>query len=84
MAKKVPNSEVAFQNPLLKKENNLTQHIINFYYNEMRDVGTNELVHEISNNVVCETGKASDQSAHKCSLIRAFASHLNILGVLSC
>ena len=35
--------------------------------------------HEISNNVVCVTSKASDQPAHKRSLIRAFASHLNIL-----
>ena len=38
--------------------------------------------HEISNNVVCGTSKASDQDAHTRSLIRAFASHLNILGVL--
>ena len=38
-----------------------------------------EPVHEISNNVVCATSKASDQPAHTCSLIRAFASRLNIL-----
>ena len=30
--------------------------------------------HEISNNVVCATSKASDQPAHMRSLIRAFAS----------
>ena len=36
-------------------------------------------LHEISNNVVCATSKASDQPAHMCSLIRAFASLLNIL-----
>ena len=36
-------------------------------------------VHEISNNVVCVTSKASDQPAHMRSLIRAFASCLNIL-----
>ena len=37
--------------------------------------------HEISNNVICATSrfKASDQPAHTCSLIRAFASRLNIL-----
>ena len=35
--------------------------------------------HEISNNVVCATRKASDQAAHTRSLIRAFASRLNIL-----
>ena len=35
--------------------------------------------HEISNNVVCATSKASDQPAHMRSLIRAFASRLNIL-----
>ena len=36
-------------------------------------------VHEISNNVVCSTSKASDQPAHMCSLIRAFASRLSII-----
>ena len=35
--------------------------------------------HEISNNVVCATSKGSDQPAHTRSLIRAFASRLNIL-----
>ena len=34
--------------------------------------------HEISNNVVCATSKASDQLAHTRSLIRAFASRLNM------
>ena len=38
-----------------------------------------EPVHEISNNVVCATSKASDQTAHTHSLIRAFASRLSIL-----
>ena len=38
-----------------------------------------EAVHEISNNVVCATSKASDQPAHMRSLIRAFASRLSIL-----
>ena len=37
----------------------------------------------ISNNVACATSKASDQPAHMRSLIRAFASHLNIVWVLS-
>ena len=36
-------------------------------------------VHEISNNVVCATSKASDQPAHTHSLTRAFASRLSIL-----
>ena len=40
---------------------------------------TLEPVHEISNNVVCATSKASDQPAHMRSLIRAFASRLSIL-----
>ena len=35
--------------------------------------------HEISNNVVNVTGKTSDQPAHTRSLIRAFASRLNII-----
>ena len=36
-------------------------------------------MHEISNNVVCATRKASDQPAHTRSLIKAFTSHLSIL-----
>ena len=39
--------------------------------------------HEISNNVVCATSKASDQPAQMRSLIRAFASRLDFLGLLS-
>ena len=38
-----------------------------------------EAVHEISNNVVCATSKASDQPTNTHSLIRAFARRLNIL-----
>ena len=34
---------------------------------------------EISNNMVCVTSKASDQPAHSRSLIRAFASRLDII-----
>ena len=40
---------------------------------------TYEPGHEISNNVVCATSKASDQPAHMRSLIRAFASRLNTI-----
>ena len=36
-------------------------------------------IDEISNNVVSATSKASDQPVHMRSLIRAFASGLNIL-----
>ena len=42
------------------------------YYN-------NEPWHGISNNLVCAISKASNQPAHMRSLIRAFASRLNIL-----
>ena len=42
-------------------------------------IRVNEARHEISNNVVCATSKGSDQPAHTRSLIRAFASRLNIL-----
>ena len=34
--------------------------------------------HEISNNMVCATSNGSDQPAHRRSLIRAFASRLNM------
>ena len=43
---------------------------------------TNEPQHEISNNMVHVTGKGSDQAVHTHSLIRAFASRLNFLGLL--
>ena len=39
--------------------------------------------HEIYNNVVCATSKPSDQPAHTRSLVRAFASRLNILWIMS-
>ena len=39
--------------------------------------------HDISNNVVCATNKASDQPAHMRSLIRVFAGRLNILQMFS-
>ena len=39
--------------------------------------------HEISNNVVYATSKGSNQPAHKCSLIRASASRLSTLSLLS-
>ena len=39
----------------------------------------NEPRHEISNNVVCATNKASDQPVHTRNLTRAFVSRLNIL-----
>ena len=49
----------------------------------MQHVHINEFIidsqHEISNNVVCATNTDSDQPAHTRSLIRAFASHLNII-----
>ena len=35
--------------------------------------------HEISNNMVCANSKGSDQPAHTRSLIRAYASRLDIL-----
>ena len=52
-------------------------------FNEMQRNSTYEPRHEISNNVVCATCKGSDQPAHSRSLIRAFASRLNILWLLS-
>ena len=49
----------------------------------MQGVIIYEPVHEIFNNVVCAISKASDQPAHMRSLIRAFASRLSILWLLS-
>ena len=39
--------------------------------------------HKNSNNGVCTTDKGSDQSTHTRILIRAYASRLNSLGLLS-
>ena len=47
--------------------------------NTIDSVQYNKPVHEISNNVICATSKASDQPAHTRSLIRALASRLSIL-----
>ena len=44
-----------------------------------RVVRINEPRHEIPNNVVCATSKASDQPVRTRSLIRTFAIRLNIL-----
>ena len=46
---------------------------------QMKNQPTFEPRHDISNNVVCKTSEGSDQPAHIRSLIRAFASRLNIL-----
>ena len=42
-------------------------------HKKISQMSTFEPRHEISNNVVGATSKASDQPAHRCSLIRAFA-----------
>ena len=52
--------------------------MLNRQFHDLR-VKSCEPVHEIYNNVVCATSKASDQPAHMRSLIRAFASRLSIL-----
>ena len=49
------------------------------YFQKNQEKLINEPVHEISNNVVFATSKASDQPAHMSSLIRAFASRLSII-----
>ena len=59
---------------------NLSPHWIH-QHGRLKEVFTHiiEPRYEISINVVYPTNKASDQPAHKRSLIRAFASRLNIL-----
>ena len=68
----VPNISInTIRNDKILKKNLLIYSIQIHVINEPR--------HEISNNVVCATSKASDQPAHTGSLIRALASCLNIL-----
>ena len=64
-----------FLNPF--NELNKHEQSFNYSYNLLNIL--TEPVHEISNNVVCATSKASDQPAHTRRLIRAFASRLAIL-----
>ena len=52
------------------------------FYTESRHISIKQR-HEIPNNVVCATSKGSDQPAQMHSLIRAFASRLNSLWVVS-
>ena len=54
-------------------------HDVKTVYGLSKQLTSYEPVHEISNNVVCATSKASDQPAHTHSLIRTFASRLSIL-----
>ena len=61
-------------NPGFSYESSASSKII-----QMRCPSIYEPRYEIYNNVVCVTSKASDQPAHTHSLIRAFASPLNIL-----
>ena len=56
---------------------------LNIAYFIIMDFQWNEPVHEITNNVVYATSKASDKPAHTRSLIRAFACRLNILWLFS-
>ena len=46
--------------------------------NSIKQEHSCNILDEISSNVVCATSKASDQPAHTGSLIKAFASPLNI------
>ena len=74
-----PHSIDFMQNSLYKKSGVIISVIsIIPFYND-KAITIIELQHEISNNVVCATSKASDQPAHTRSLIRAFARQLSIL-----
>ena len=68
-----------FQIGGIKNDNHQT----NSYQIWLGESNITEQRQEISNNVVCATVKASDQPVHKRSLLRTFASRLNILEVLS-
>ena len=58
----------------------MTNQTVSSKYNSLKGPHTTfEPQHEISNNVIIATSKGSDQPAHIRSLIRAFASRLNIL-----
>ena len=56
----------------------LTEHHFEFLSLKGGCNGSSDSTH-VKNNVVCATSKASDQPAHRRSLIGAFARRLNIL-----
>ena len=67
-----------------QKHENWLIYRMEMYFISAKRNGIYEPWHEISNNnVVCATSKGSDQPAHTRILIRAFASSLNILWLLS-
>ena len=74
------NRPLASNSKRLEKSLNCTSSLLSVYLSSKIII---KPWHGISNNVVCATSKASDQPAHTRSLIRAFASRLNILWVLS-
>ena len=74
-----------FQMPLVTEGISITRSTAGYWLPSlfrtelMKQKMTFEPRHEISNNVVCATSKASDQPAHTRSLISAFASRLDII-----
>ena len=69
--------------PLSWVKHSTTEPLHSLIFHVFIDYKIIEPRHEISNNVVFETSKASDQPAHVHSLIRAYDSRLNILWILS-
>ena len=67
------------EQPWIKGHLDLWYLSISYCLKKVGDIQIIEPVHETSNNVVCATSKASDQPAHKRSLIRAFDSRSSIL-----
>ena len=65
------------------KLNILKAYCIVIWFKLLNDKVRFEPQHGISNNVVCATSKASDQSVHKHSLIRALASRLMSVKLLT-
>ena len=63
---------------IISKVEDLWRNKVNVFVRDIVSL-TCEPLHEISNNVVCATNKGSDQPVYMRSLIRAFASRLNIL-----
>ena len=75
--KTLPQTAVLFTVNMFKNAARLSGNYVTLLTNIFKPL------HDISNNVVCATSKASDQPVHTSSLIRVFASTLNILLLLS-
>ena len=73
----IESGRTSWSSPLLFARNKVGFSRVVVYVSALFRKTIFEPRHEISNNVVCATSKASDLPAHTCSLIKTIASRLS-------